>query len=349
MSGHPWEVGSEYHWEGIPEGEFLFWPKSHVFHALGRDAISGILEVSSFSKESGVLYLPSFFCLDVVASCQELGATVRIYEDHPLMSEPDLSSVCLGEGDAILAVNYFGVRDGNFWAQWKRENKTSLLIEDHTHDPLSVWANNSTADYCFSSLRKIFPVPDGAISWSPASAALPRKCDGKDWRGSALKLAAMVLKKEYLGGHAIPKSEFRKLQVEGEGFYSVVKGEGVSPWSEALLQLGYPAGWRRARERNVGLFLELLPDAVHFQPLFTTWPLGHCPFNGLIIFDCREERDRARKKLAKANVFAPVHWDLSGATSRDSVDISSRILTIPLDQRYGSEDVRRILSILVDD
>lgn len=344
-----WEIGSEFHWEGLVGDSFIPWPTPHIFHALGRDAIRGILEASSFSRDSGVLYLPSFFCFDVIASCEEWGAKVRYYEDHPLLAEPDLATLQMLEGDAILAVNYFGLRDGRFWANWKSKNTKALLIEDHTHDPLSTWAINSTADYCFSSLRKVLPVPDGAVSWSPVGTLLPESSAGKDWRGSSLKLAAMVLKKEYLGGQPIAKADFRKLQIEGEELYSHVRDGSISPWSYSILQAGYPAEWRKVRERNVSCFLDLLPENDHLQPLFTSWPVGHCPFNGLVIFKSQEERDNCRKKLATKNVFSPVHWALPNTGSPDSIDISSRILTIPLDQRYGVEDIEKIISIFVND
>ena len=80
------------------------------------------------------------------------------------------------KNDVVLAVNYFGVRAGEPWQQW-REKHACVLLEDHSHDPVSGWAQSSRADYAFSSLRKTMPVPDGAILWSPLGHPLPITAD----------------------------------------------------------------------------------------------------------------------------------------------------------------------------
>lgn len=54
-----------------------------------------------------------------------------------------------------------------------------------------------------------------------------------------------------------------------------------------------------------------------------------------------EKRDEIRKQLAQDGVFAPVHW-------LDSTDksLAKTLLSLPIDQRYNSEDMQRIISAL---
>lgn len=54
-----------------------------------------------------------------------------------------------------------------------------------------------------------------------------------------------------------------------------------------------------------------------------------------------ENRDRVRKELTKQGIFAPIHW-------LDSADLqqAKTLLSLPVDQRYDSDDMHRIASAL---
>jgi hypothetical protein len=47
------------------------------------------------------------------------------------------------------------------------------VLEDHSHDPVSAWAEQSSADFCLASLRKTLPINDGGALWSPVGHRLP--------------------------------------------------------------------------------------------------------------------------------------------------------------------------------
>lgn len=62
---------------------------------------------------------------------------------------------------------------------------------------------------------------------------------------------------------------------------------------------------------------------------------------------CRD-RDATRARLAEANVFCAVHWqdgDWSGSSGR-AATWARTFLSLPTDQRYTPEDMRRISRIL---
>lgn len=249
----------------------------------------------------------------------------------------------------MLALNYFGVRTGDAWQAWRKDHEDILLIEDHTHDPLSSWVRNSQADYALASTCKTFPLSDGALLWSPAGRSLPPEPRNNNWSGSGLRLAVMHLKRDYLA-RGEPDRErkhvFRSLYAEGERIIMGSPDVSVSPWSHALLQDGYPERWRQQREDNVSLFLELIAGHDGIEPLFTTWPEGRCPFNPVLLFPSQTCRDRFRSRLIEADIYTPVHR-LPGLKSSPRVqELSARILTIPLDQRYDSADIHRIFAIL---
>lgn len=344
----PWELGGEYHWSGFPSGPFLPWPGPRAWFPLGHETVLALWRGLSGADREPALWVPDFFCPEVTGSWTESGMTLRLYADDPRWPAPDWETLAPEPDDLVLAVNHFGVRDPDPWRTWQRAHRSVVLIEDHSHDPLSSWARMSQADYAFASLRKTSPVPDGALLWSPRGRAIPSEPGRKEWTGSALKLSAMVWKAEYLGGvgGTASKETFRSFQLTGERSLFETRGAAISPWSRALLEPGYPIEWRGRRESNVRAFLDRWHGDGTVLPLFTGWPEGHCPFNPILVFASMARREEFRAALIESGIYAPVHWaPLPGASER-ATDLAGRILTLPLDQRYGLDDVSRVISIL---
>jgi hypothetical protein len=249
----------------------------------------------------------------------------------------------------VLAVNYFGIRSGDHWSAWRAATSSVALVEDHTHDPQSLWSQSSTADFAFASLRKTLPIPDGAVAWSPREIPLPLAAPTGVPIGSSLKLAAMLLKCRYLdSGEVLPglKQTFLEIQKRGEQLLADQNDEGMSAWSLDLIHRGTPATWRSRREYNVRSLFALAPGAADKgKPLFLSWPAGHCPFNAVYVFQDELARERVRHRLIEAQVYTPVHWPLQegGAVA---VDLSRRILTIPVDFRCNDPQIHRIATLL---
>jgi len=345
----PWEIGGDFYWSGLPDGPFIPWPQPGTWFALGHSTVLAIWHQYSSESPNRNLWVPDYFCPEVTGAWRGAEVRMRYYSDDPRWPHPDWDTLSPMPGDLILAVNYFGVRAGDAWQAWHREHEFVVLIEDHTHDPLSNWALNSKADYAFASLRKTFIVPDGALLWSPREHPLPPEPQNRNWSGSALKLAAMIWKKEYVigrKGDPTTKRTFRDFQVAGETTLFEARDSSISPWSRALLEAGFPQVWRRIRERNVRLFLDLVIGQNGIEPLFVNWPAGHCPFNAVLVFPSETRREEFRSGLIAANVYTPIHWRPLPEAPTRSLDLSKRILTVPLDQRYDAQDVRRVASIL---
>ena len=133
---------------------------------------------------------------------------------------------------------------------------------------------NSGADYAFASIRKIYPVSDGAILWSPKDREMPRAPSTKSWNGCAFKLAAMIMKKDYLRGNTQGpefKEAFRYLQIEGE---KQLAGNPTSKFlpGAASFEFGYPQAWRQQRKKNIRMFCDMFPRDSAVNLLSTTWP-----------------------------------------------------------------------------
>jgi hypothetical protein len=357
-----WELGSELDWSNgllmsfasknlLPEKYELFSTASAALLSLG----------TLLNKNEGRrlrIHIPSFFCMDVVAKLSNV-VDIFWYHDLPTQMSPDFSTLKTSPGDLILAVNLFGVRDGKVWQEWLNENKEAILIEDHSHDPFSPWAQQSTAHYAITSLRKTLPIPDGGIIYSPQNLELPRSTGIKSI-GAYKRLTSMLLKRAFLSGIDISKDVYRQMDVKSQECFdkhelsdiSELTANAVSDFTASILNhLNIPQ-FRRQREANIQHFvnLSLTGENLLWRHLVKSWPPGGVPLNVILLCQTQEIRDALNEHLISQNIFSSIHWlqPRKGISSNDpvAIDISSRILTIPSDQRYSIDDITHVAGII---
>ena len=160
-------------------------PDRHTLFATGTACIQAIPSSADIQARRSTrlpsrpkIHLPSFYCMTVVNA---LAGQFEIcwYHDVPNEPGPDLQSIKVENGDYILILNSFGVRTQDAWAPWIAQHPSVVTVEDHSHDPFSAWAQSSTADFAFASLRKTLPIPDGGLLYSPKGLSLPRPQSGE--------------------------------------------------------------------------------------------------------------------------------------------------------------------------
>ena len=336
-----WEVGGEFHSPVETPRPFHPWPRPAVWYALGRHAVEALVAI----VRPKTLWLPDYFCHEVAVGWEQL-VDVRTYEDDPRWEEPRWETMDAAPGDAVIAVNYFGAREGNGWEEHRSAGEF-VLVEDHSHDPFSPWAVGSNADYAFSSVRKTLPAPDGGILWSPRGLDLPPQ-PRETADGSELKLAAMLLKGRYLedGGGDELKERFRRLQLEGEEQLAKAPVAAASPAGREAVIGGVPLPWRVRRADNAIHLLGAQSGLQIAEPLFDEWPAGAAPLGLVLVFESEEARDRVREALREEGVYCPVHWPIDRPASERVRDLAARVLTIPTDWRYSAADMERIASLL---
>jgi hypothetical protein len=347
-----WEQGSEYHL--MPQrGESakdLPWGETVACFGTGRDALRGLIADSQSKRGWRRLWVPSYFCQEVVASLQTTGIDLAVYPDGPECSTPDFRYATFGRGDALFVVNFFGLRDEPTYDRVPRD--AVAIIEDHAHDPWSVWARNSKADWCVASLRKTLPMPDGGVLWSPVDHPLPSEPASTDerQRASLEKLAAMTLKSLYLEGAFDGKELFRRLATSGESRIASGEVSGMTDWSRALLR-AFPTGtWREQRrinQRVLSSALSGIPSVTVLQPQDA---VDGCPFSGILLFDAAQRRDHVRERLMALRVYPVILWPLESPVvpgiPPENVDFSRRMLSIHCDMRYGREDMLRVAEMI---
>lgn len=347
-----WEHGSEFQWlaDWTESPLPMPWGEKNLFFGSGRHAFRALLSYGIFSRNWRRLWVPSYFCQDVVESFISTNIKVTLYQDSPWNVAPRFDQIDFRSGDVLLLVNYFGLRaknrvNGNYPSDIE-------IIENHTHDPWSDWARTSTADWCIASLRKTLPLPGGAVLWSPAGhhlrSAVP--VTPVHLKASLEKFAAMVLKSWYLQGYPIEKETFRRLAISGEQHIASGKVSGMPEWTKPLLSAFPVAKWRDRKRLNHQVLSAALADLPWVDVLQAERYIDTCPFSGILVFDSAKRQLHVKGELSFSRIYPAILWQLDkpmaeGISQRD-LDFSRRMLSIHCDMRYDENDMNYVASLI---
>jgi len=338
-----WENGSEFHLinnkKYYNREDLCLNQRTRVYTGSGRDAIRLIFRKGRKIYKWKRAFVPSYLCSEVIRTIKEEISELKIYYDDP---QEALSPPIPNSKEVLFLVNTFGIRP-----RWHIDHGfAGQVIEDHTHDPWSEHAKESTADYCFASLRKILPVPDGAIIWSPKGLSLPKqpKLSTPHHLAASLKLNAMIIKSLYLNGYVDQKDEYLNNFRKGEAHIASRRVSNLIPASEYIIKTFDVEKWRSLRLRN---YLFLLKEIGNHDGINVLKPSDKaaCPFSFIVVFDSNNTRERMRTDLINSNIFPAVLWPLDVQIQKrfkNNMSLSSRMLSIHCDGRYSTDDLARV-------
>jgi dTDP-4-amino-4,6-dideoxygalactose transaminase len=118
--------------------------------------------------------------------------------------------------------------------------------------------------------------------------------------------------------------------------------------SKALIQELDTQTLIKKRQSNFTFLLNSLKGISGIQPIFNELSSDSCPFFFPIYV--KGERDNLRKKLINEDIYCPVHWPIPNQArliqSSTSKEIYETIISLPCDQRYGLEEMKRLSNTL---
>lgn len=333
------EYGSDFHFmdfSGIYESPGIqdIYTQSNLFFS-GRTALYNLIQKGVALYNWQNIYLPEYYCHDVDAFIKALPVNVLYYNDGPYNTEIIDTAALDKKNNAFIHVNYFGLN-----AYSRLELNNAFIIEDHTHDLTSEWALNSTAHYCFASLRKSLPVATGGIIWSPQKLELPQVTEEKNLGNTAayMKLAAMFLKKEYLNEHYTNKQDFRNLFINSESLFESHETNGALP---SIIQSAIKTiPIETLRVRKINNYKHLSNAILEKEIVWQHQIQDMCPFGFILFFREAKQRDKMKAYLIKNNIYPAVLWPNQKATK--AKEFSEKILLIHCDVRYNLADMQCI-------
>lgn len=293
----------------------------------GRSSLRLILR-SGFADRK--FLLPDFLCSVVPRVLEESGVPHAYYRTQPGFGI-DAESVRREDFDVLYVIDYFGARQRYRGLVGPRQ----WVVEDAVFLPWVECPEGLGNWIGFNSYRKISPLADGSLirSTAPLAGNLIERAPAPF---SAAKYQAKRTKFEYLneGRH----SEGLYLAQFAAAEEMVDRQAGIFPISGASLfnLLAFHRQFAeeyRVRASNYR-FLEtrLGRLGVSLQPDYPC----------LFVLDV-DRRSELREHLRAQRIFLPVHWPNPGALDNPLYD---RIISIPVDSRYGEQDLQRVVAAI---
>ncbi len=324
----------------------------YCFLSTCRSAISLALELIEMQNPnvSKIAAVPSFTCETVIQPFLDSGYDLKMYEINEelgIEKERFLEDIRESGVGVIIIHRYFGfdtmpdigeIIDGI-------RNLGISIIEDRTQCLYSD-IELLDADFFVASLRKWHGIPDGGILVCKEGVI-----DGKplnvDVELEQAKVDAGHAKYNYLFHHIGEKDSFlEKFRKAEDILDNRSQKYKISPFSYAMQASLDISGMKQKRRRNYAMLTKGIRSVEGIESVFPELQKGVVPLYCPIMVT---ERQHIQKFLCDRGIYAPIIWpkpdmlpDISGNRSK----LYQNMLCIPIDQRYGEEDMDRIVNVL---
>ncbi len=302
-------------------------PNSHAVKVnSGRHALEYILRVIGVGNIRH-LYVPRYTCDVVLEPIRRLGifnySLYDVDDNLEVRDMPDLST-----GDYIIINNYFGIKDA-YIRRISRELKEHVIIDNSQalYYPVELGVRS------FYSPRKFVGVPDGGLA--NAVGGIDVELEDRDLSYDRCSHLLKRIDVDSMFGYPDFKENSAKL-----------KGLPLRRMSKLTERLLQSIDFMTVRGDRKGNY-SLLRDSLEGSNLLTTPESGSlsCP----MVYPYRTKDAGLRQRLIDNDVFVARYWpDVScgNTPTSNAVDLATEILPLPIDQRYGTEDMKRIIEII---
>ena len=302
-------------------------------YSLGRSALHAIIKSLKQGGKPRV-GVPDYICASVITIVDSVAQSVFYHIEGNLLPDNRGLQFLVAECDAVILVNYFGLLDLSEAVKVVRnvDNHCVIIIDDVQN--YYGFGKEPDFDFVFNSHRKWFAVPDGADVISRMGTLLEQY--EKENRFAVYKVSGNVLKN--LDG-VIDDNVCLELIEKGEdildGDYTVCRSE----ISERLMQMEDISDTAKVRKENA----KYLHEGLYSLGISHLYRSDVVPMFVPIFVN---NRDAIRRSLFDDNIFCPVHWPRVPGHNWPDNPLYDTELSLICDQRYGSNDMKRILEVL---
>lgn len=331
---------------------------TYKFVASGREAISLVLQDIDKKKlnRNKIALLPMYTCDTVILPFQKKQWTLIYYDiSRNLLTREDefINLLQKYSPSVVLIHNYYGVdTNKNIRPVLQSKQQSGLIvIEDNTQD-LTRSANMFCADYYVASLRKWFPITDGAIVVSKSLCVNSTKKQRDNFVKD--KWNALTHKNRYLDNvnednyneMQCIKQQFLKQNSRAESsLYEDDHIYSMSSLSKHLINDIDIKSWMYQRKVNAKIICDNLKD---FQ-LITLPILYSGEETPLYVPIYVRDRNKLQNFMRLHNVFVPILWPIPEQIKEMSNDVKyiyDCMLALPCDGRYKQEDMVYMCDLL---
>lgn len=294
-----------------------------IFLNSGRNALEYVVVANGIKK----LYVPKFTCKVVLEPLRKHGVSIEFYNINDRLEIDDEQQI--GSGEFLLYTNYFGIKDG--YVKALAERYQEKLIVDNAQ---ALFADPIGGTNVIYSPRKFVGMPDGGIAYS-----CKRLDDDFEGDVSYDRFTHLLKRHELLPIEGY--SDYRKVE------YALANRDimWMSELSKKIfrsLDVRSIIERRRSNFEYLDRFLSstnqfVLPDFESFC----------CP----MVYPYYSTDENLRKKLISNDVFVATYWpNVFEWCENDSVEyrLALHLLPLPIDQRYGFDDMDRIIDLVLN-
>lgn len=300
--------GSEYHQDALRLN-------------LGRNAFEYILRTRGIKR----IYLPWYICDVMIKPVQRLGIDHNFYHINERL-EPVFDSRALQSDEYFLYVNYFGLKD-KFIRVLTRE--VSNLIIDNAP---AFFSEPVRGVDTFYSPRKFLGVPDGAYLYTD------KKSEQEPEQDFSYKRFGHLIGRIDIGA----ESSFQLFR-ENE---SLLKDQPIKRMSKITHHLLGSIDYRNIivrRRENFAVLHDALGgiNQLEISPDNSAVPMVY----PLLV----QNGSELKRILTDKKVFVATYWSsIKEAAAAESFEyfLADNLVSLPVDQRYSTGDMRRITDII---
>lgn len=337
--------------DGLSPDVFGIYGSDFAWLSTGRSAITMALECDQSIRKQKKLHalLPAYTCESVIEPFFKKGYTVDFYslnENLEADYEEIKSIVAKTDTDVFLFHRYFGFDTAKGITEvvdYCRERGIAV-IEDRTQCLYSD-IPLSNADYYVGSIRKWCETPDGGFIVCRQNS-FEKKPTERDYDLERAKLIASYGKYDFLFNGKGDKSTYLTQFAEAEELLEKRdKIYHISDYSLAIQGALNIQDLKAKRRENYKVMVKGIESVDGIKVMFDVLPDGITPLYLPLLVENRQE---VQLKLRNEAIYAPVIWPKAECIDckPETKYLYEHMLCIPIDQRYGTDDMQRIVDCL---
>lgn len=286
----------------------------------GRNCLEYILRAKRYKK----VYMPYYICEVVLEPFEKLGIPYEFY--HIDINFEIRDRFTLQPDEALLYVNYYGLKQR--YVEQLAEEIGGQLIVDNTQ---AFYAKPIAGIDSFYTCRKFFGVPDGAYLYTV------KELDEELEQDLSYDRMAFLTKRIDLGAEA-GYLAFRDLSKS-------LVGQPIKRMSNLTQRMMQGIEYKKAAEQRRDNYKQLHAALGKSNNLSIPLEEDAVP----MVYPYLAPIKDLREKLIENKVFIARYWpNVLEWTKDDAIEyqLTCQMQPLPIDQRYGKEDMERIIDII---
>lgn len=301
-------------------------PQRNEYHSgalplnTGRNCLEYILRARGYRR----VYLPYYSCEVLLEPFNKLGVEYTFYHINERLELDE--EIQLQDGEALLCINYFGLKQDH--VERLAAKYGQQLIVDNTQ---AFYAQPIEGIDTFYSCRKYFGVSDGAYLYCGKLLEMELEQD-QSWERMGYLLKRIDLSPE------AAYADFRARSSE-------LRNNPIKTMSALTHHIMASIDYQQAAQRRRDNY-RMLDEALKNKNRISL-PLVDSAVP--MVYPFLIEDSTLRKRLIDNKIFVAQYWpnvlDWCEADSK-AYQLTQCLLPLPIDQRYGTEDMQKIINYI---